>query len=606
VITDEPLLSVSGLRVVLDSGVAIVEGLELALNRGEILGVVGESGSGKTTAAMAIMGFAQRGTRIVAGEVAVAGERARLGNHSWSAGGRLVAYVPQNPGTALNPSLRVKALVEDLLLAHEAGRKRPAVEDLMVSVELPPTPEFGRRFPHQLSGGQQQRLCIAAALACGSPVVILDEPTTGLDVVTQARILEGLLELRRAVGLTMVYVTHDIAVIGQIADRVAVMYGGRIVEEGPRTAVLGTPLHPYTRGLLMSIPDHVRTRALQAMPGIAAAPGERPGGCAFAPRCPLVTTKCETTLPDLQEIEGERRVRCFEWNRTPKIEFRPATKPGDAEVSGSGVSLRVENLRAAHQHRGKSVVVAKDVSFDVGRKECVALVGESGSGKTTIARTIAGLHPLDGGEILLAGEPLRGLAQTRSVAQRRQLQMIFQNPADALNPRQTVRRIVARPAQLLRGLRGKALETEVADLLVRVRLPSRIERRYPTELSGGECQRVAIARALAAGPDVLICDEVTSALDVSVQAAVLALLDSLRTTLGLALVFITHDLGVVATIANRVLVLDRGIVCESGQVDDVLRNPTDPYTRRLIEAAPTLAAVVNDDADMAASSSTQI
>jgi peptide/nickel transport system ATP-binding protein len=580
-------LAVDGLRVELRSGEAIVEDVALSVAPGEILGLVGESGSGKTTTALALLGYTRPGVRIARGDVVVAGEA--VGGRDEQAArrlrGRIVSYVPQDPGNALNPALRIGRAIQDMLDEHAADREVGSVSSALGAVHLPTTSEFERRYPHQLSGGQQQRVMIAIALVCEPPLVVLDEPTTGLDVVTQARVLEEVDRLRRDRGLAMVYVSHDLAVVAQVADRIAVMYAGRIVEEGPSAAVLAEPRHPYTRGLVASIPDHVAPRRLHGMPGVAVGVGERPQGCAFAPRCGQRVARCEEETPTLEPAGDVRRVRCFEWRLTPalevaeRVEARPAP---DLEPL-----LAVEELRAVHG-RINPVVAAEDVSFVLAPGACVALVGESGSGKTTIARCVAGLHPPAAGRITLAGQPLAARAKDRPNEARRRLQIVFQNPYDSLNPRHRVSDAIARPARVLRALSQEEARGEVAELLDRVRLPARLAARFPGELSGGERQRVAIARALAARPDLLVCDEITSALDVSVQAAVLELLAELRSELGLALLFISHDLGVVATVADRVLVLEQGRVCEEGPVATILAEPEHPYTRRLVEAAPRL------------------
>jgi len=366
------------------------------------------------------------------------------------------------------------------------------------------------------------------------------------------------------------------------------MYAGRIVEEGPAVEVLQRPKHPYTRGLLTLIPDHVRPRVLEPMPGVAAGIGERPPGCSFATRCPLQVPECTAAVPELLTVGPRHAVRC--------VRSGDVTPPGAPSLQTAGpvhgdapAALEVAHLRAEHRRRGDAVVAVRDVSLRLAPGRCVALVGESGCGKTTAARTIVGLHPIAAGKVLLHGTPLASAAKDRSVDQRRRVQMIFQNPGDSLNPRQTVRSTVSRPAAILRGLAGVALDSEVARLLELVRLPARTADRYPRELSGGERQRVSIARALAAGPEILVCDEITSALDVSVQAAVLRLLGELRAELGLALLFITHDLGVVAAVADEVLVLEQGIICESGPVGTILGAPRHPYTQRLLAAAPSIS-----------------
>jgi peptide/nickel transport system ATP-binding protein len=586
----EPVLRVDGLGVELDAGEPIVEDVSLELRPGEVLGLVGESGSGKTTTALALLGFARRGTRIHSGAVEVDGQ-ALTGRDERivrALRGRIVSYVAQDPGVALNPSLRVEDLIGDVLRAHG---ERPGGGETVVaalgSVHLPADRVFARRYPHQLSGGQQQRVAIATALVCEPKVVVLDEPTTGLDVVTQARILEEIDRLGRERGVAVVYVSHDLAVVASIADRIAVMYAGRIVEEGPTTSLLSRPRHPYTRGLLASVPDLGQPRAIQSIPGVAVGVGERPDGCAFAPRClQRSDDRALGEMPPLTDVGGGHRVRCFEWARTPALVV-PELAPPPA-VERDAPLLVVEDLRAEHGGRLDTVVAARDVSFAVAVGECLALVGESGSGKTTIARCVAGLHPLAEGRLLLDGVPLAARAASRPREARRRIQIVFQNPHDSLNPRHRVGDAIARPAQVLRDLSAREAHAEVARLLERVRLPARLGDRYPGELSGGERQRIAIARALAAEPDLIVCDEITSALDVSVQAAVLELLAELRAELRLALLFITHDLGVVASVADRVLVLENGVVCDDGPVATLLREPEHEYTRRLVAAAPRL------------------
>jgi peptide/nickel transport system ATP-binding protein len=509
-----------------------------------------------------------------------------------AARGRLISYLPQNSGTALNPALRVRSAIGDMMREHRGRDDAAARAAVLGKVGLPDDEDFQGRFPHQLSGGQQQRVCTAIAIVGEPPMIVLDEPTTGLDVVTQAHVLEELLRLRDEERVAMLYVSHDLAVVGQIADRIAVMYAGRIVEEGPAGEVLSQPRHPYTRGLLSSIPDHSAPRRLEPMSGVVVGVGERPPGCAFAPRCPMRVARCDAAMPSLEPVAPRHAVRCYEWQRTPELPREREDLAARAVAREAAPVLDVAHLRAEHRGWGAPVVAAEDISFSVARGECVALVGESGSGKTTIARAIAGLHPASGGAIRLGGEELAATARRRDREQRRRVQIVFQNPSEALNPRHTVRAAVARPLRVLGRLSRTAADAQVAELLEQVRLPARVADRYPEELSGGERQRVAIARALGPKPELIVCDEITSALDVSVQAAVLKLLEDLRAELGLSMLFITHDLGVVATIADRVLVLERGHICEEGPVGTLLNAPRHPYTQRLLAAAPSLAGYI--------------
>ena len=583
------VLRVEGLSVELPGGLPIVDDVSISVAAGEILGLVGESGSGKTTLALALLGYARPGCRIAAGMVEVSGTRLTgVGETEARAHrGRVVSYVPQDPSSALNPSLRIGDAIADMLREHggEAARGEEAVLRALERVHLPGDRAFARRYPHELSGGQQQRVAIAAALVCEPAAVVMDEPTTGLDVVTQARILEEVERLRSERGLAVVYVSHDLAVVSSIADRIAVMYAGSIVEEGAAKQILARPRHPYTLGLVSSIPDHVSRRPLTGIPGVAAGVGERLDRCPFVPRCPQRVARCAEEMPPPEAVETGHHVRCFEWPRTPPIVHLAPSAPVSA-LSSVMPLLAIEGLHASY---GRALAV-EDVSLELAVRECLAIVGESGSGKTTIARCVAGLHVPSAGTIRLDGEPLAPRARSRTREQRRRMQIVFQNPYDSLNPRRRIREEIARPARLLRGLSSRDARIEVHRLLDRVRLPSRLAERYPGELSGGERQRVAIARALAARPELLVCDEITSALDVSVQAAVLELLAELRAELGLSLLYISHDLGVVATVADRVLVLESGHIREAGPTERVLSAPQDAYTRRLLEAAPRLPA----------------
>jgi peptide/nickel transport system ATP-binding protein len=574
-----------------DAGVAILESVDLALEPGQVLGLVGESGSGKSTLALALLGYLRPGLRRHGGTVTVLGETT-FGDRQPRRGvrGGAIAYVPQDSSLALNPAIRAGDQVRAMATLHlgpHAGEDR--VLAALELAQLPASRAFMRRYPHQLSGGQKQRLAIAIALVARPKAVILDEPTTGLDVVTQAALLAEVGALRDSTQMAMLYVSHDLAVVASVADRIAVMYSGRIVEEGPAAEVLARPRHPYTRGLLQATADPKRRGGAIPMRGIAVAPSQRPAGCAFAPRCEQCVPRCEQAIPRLERLsaDGAHRVRCSEWSRTPPLEH--PTQAVHAASRTSSALLAVRDLHAGYGRASNNVLAG--VSLELAAGECVAVVGESGSGKTTLARCIAGLHPPSAGAIALAGELLAPRAHARTAQQLRSIQIVFQNPADTLNPRHAVGQIITRPLTKLSGLRGAAAASRVEELLALVRLPAQMRHSYPGELSGGERQRVAIARALAANPALLICDEITSALDVSVQAAILEVLAQLRRSLGLALLFISHDLGAVATIADKMLVIERGTVCETGPAEQVISNPTAPYTRTLLDAVPSLTLV---------------
>jgi peptide/nickel transport system ATP-binding protein len=586
-----PVIRVEKLSLGLRTGEPVVEDVSFTVAAGEILGLVGESGSGKTTTALSLLGYTRTGVVVRGGTIEVGGESimGRDARSLRSVRGKVVSYVPQDPGGALNPSLRVGDAIMDVLRAHRAERaSEESVQAALERVELGADPHFGHRYPHQLSGGQQQRVTIAMASVCEPPVAVLDEPTTGLDVLTQDRILTELARLRDEDGMAMVYVSHDLAVVAKMADRIVVMYAGRVVENGPAAEVIERPRHPYTRALVAAIPDFRHPRALQGIPGVSVGVGEWPAGCSFAPRCQHQQARCHAAVPDLTQATAEHDVRCVRWD-----ELAAADRPVEggravAAATNQAALLEVSGLEVRYRSGRSAQPAVAGVSFEIDSGRCVALVGESGSGKTTVGRCIAGLHVPTAGRIAFDGVELAGSARARSLDQRRRIQIVFQNPFESLNPRHRVGSSIERPLRVLRRLSRSDAEREVGDLLERVRLPKRLGERFPIELSGGERQRVAIARALAAKPDLLICDEVTSALDVSVQAAVLELLAELQRDLRLSMLFITHNLGVVACIADSVLVMDRGSLCESGPVAQVLSAPSDEYTQRLLSAAPCL------------------
>ena len=455
------------------------------------------------------------------------------------------------------------------------------MDKLVESVRLPVTREFLRRYPFELSGGQQQRVAIAIALACDPLVIVLDEPTTGLDVTTQARVLELLRVLRHAHGVAFVYVTHDLAVVNELADRVAVMYAGRIVEVGTREDVLQRSAHPYTALLMSAIPRLAARTRLASITGTAPAPGTRGGGCSFAPRCPLAIPTCDERVPDEVVVSASHAARCI---RPSQLRVAVSASAPFEQRAEPAPLLAVTALRASHRR----TEVLGGVDLAITRGECLALVGESGSGKTTLGRCIAGLHRPDGGSLTLDGAPLAVHARDRTQEQRRAVQIVFQNPDRSLNPARTVADQVSRPLRLFGFSSARAARDGAAELLERVRLPIDKLDHYPRELSGGERQRVAIARALAARPSLLICDEITSALDVSIQAAIVEVLERLRED-GLTLLFITHNLALVRSVADQVVVLKAGAVRERGAVAAVIDNPEDQYTRELISAAPDLA-----------------
>lgn len=562
-------LRVRGLSVIgVPSGAAIVDAVDLDVRPGEILGLVGESGSGKTTLGLALLAYVKRGTALAGGEVTVGGTnlRALPEPEIRRLRGRIVAYIPQSPASALNPALRIGTQL------RECQRDVARIREVLREVALPDTDEFLRRYPHQLSGGQQQRVAIAMAFVGLPELIVLDEPTTGLDVTTQKHVLQTVREMCATYKCAAVYITHDMAVVAELTDRIAVMYSGRIVETGPAEVVLRSPRHPYTARLLMAVPDLEGRREIHGIPGHAPSPLRRPAGCAFAPRCPLVIDRCRVEEPPT--VDG---VRCF---RAGDERLSITARVEEPESVASEVILDVRGLSAWY---GPTRVL-EDIDLSVHSGHCVALLGESGSGKTTLARAIAGLHPQHGGEVRLAGESLPHSSFQRSVEQRRHVQYVFQNPYESLNPRKTVRELLLGPARILLG-RIDDPDGLVAAALEQAALSPELAHRYPDQLSGGERQRVAIARALAARPEVLVCDEVTSALDVSVQATIVELIGRLQGQ-GLTVLFVTHDIALVRNVAQSVAVLQQGRIVEFGPVAQLLTDPTHDYTRALVADTP--------------------
>ena len=542
--------------------------------------------------ALALLGEARHGARIIGGRVVIAGtDILRMTDGELrEARGALVSYVPQDPVSALNPALRIGEQISEVLEAHSFGDGPAARKQRMLAVlrevRLPDDRAFLRRFPHQLSGGQQQRVALAMAFACVPKVIVMDEPTTGLDVTTQAHILDTVRQLSRDYRASTLYVSHDLAVVSEIADHVAVMYAGRIVDLGHASEVLGQPEHPYTLALRSALPELRTRRRLRGIPGAPPIPGKRPTGCAFAPRCRFAEPECRAAAPALVEAREGRFVRCIrtETVRSSGLDLAEIEQPDLPPAGENGAILSLRNVRAGFG----PIEILHDITFDLMPGKCLALVGESGSGKTTLAKSIAGIHSQRSGSIALKGTELEHEARNRAPVTRRLVQYIFQNPYASLSPRRTIGSIIAQPLKLLLDLSRQELEDQVTTALERVSLAPELVDRYPDELSGGERQRVAIARALAVEPEILLCDEVTSALDVSVQALVLTMLRKLQLDLGLSLLFTTHNLAVVTAIADEVIVLQDGSIVERGPVSAVLNAPTHPYTKALIDDSPQL------------------
>ncbi|HEY6433364.1 MAG TPA: ABC transporter ATP-binding protein [Acetobacteraceae bacterium] len=604
---ETPVLDISGLSVTYNADSAsplhAVRDLSFRIAPGEAYGLIGESGSGKSTVAYAIMRHLPA-ARATARHVALCGrdvlglpmaELAQLR-------GRQVAMVYQDPMSALNPVLRVGEQVAEVLRRHRgmtyaAARQRTLA--LFAQVHLPDPATLVRRYPHQLSGGQQQRVVIAMAIACQPELLIMDEPTTGLDVTTEAVILELIRELRRSIGAAVLFISHNLAVVANVCDQVGVLYAGQLVEQGPARDVLLAPRHPYTSGLLAATPQaDARQHVLRAIPGGLPDLREVPSDCIFRPRCGWASAVC-ATAPALRHIGSGRVIACYlpSLPRQPSIVASRA-RPDMQHAANAAPRLAIAGLTRWFRSGGlmgmlsgsPPVRAVDGVTLTVAAGGTLAIVGESGSGKSTLARCVAGLLAPGKGQIRLDGQQLAAAVERRSRAEQQAIQYIFQNPDSSLNPHHTAAEIVGRPLQLYARLRGVALQRRVAELLDAVKLSARHAGRFPRELSGGEKQRVCIARAFAAAPRLVICDEPTSALDISVQAAILNELAELQARFGTSYLFISHDLAVVRHIADVVAVMHRGEVVEQGPPDQVFTAPVHPYTQRLLQAIPRLEA----------------
>ncbi|MBS1881849.1 MAG: ABC transporter ATP-binding protein [Actinobacteria bacterium] len=571
--------------------VPIVEGVSFSIEAGKTLGLVGESGSGKSTVAVGLLGYARRGLEIVSGTVRIGDTDILALDQKGLRGarGRIVSYVPQDPAAGLNPAHRLGSQLREAISAHEDLPKDQLdqrVTELLESVDLPPTERILRSYPHQISGGQQQRIAIAIAFACRPRLIVLDEPTTGLDVTTQRHILATIDELARDHDAAAVYVSHDLAAVAEVATDTAVMYAGRIVEQAPTARLFAIPRHPYTAGLLASAPSAEEAHRLVGIEGHPPRPGNWPGGCAYADRCPRALPECRAAVPKLVEEAPGQLVRCINPVPTEATSEVNLAVPVPAAVERSALAVR--GLVADYS----GTRVLHDIDLTVPLGQTTAVVGESGSGKTTLARCLVGLHSSWQGEVLLGDrtESLRQAASARSSEELREMQYIFQNPFGSLNPTMTVVENVEEPLRHFKRLSRSERRARAIEALETVSLGAAFADTMPGRMSGGERQRVAVARALVVEPSVLVCDEITSALDVSVQALLVEQLRDLQMERNLSMVFITHNLAVVRSIAQNMIVLQQGRIVEQGSVDAVLGNPQHPYTRQLLEDLPRLEA----------------
>jgi peptide/nickel transport system ATP-binding protein len=597
----QPALSVRDLDVdyrVRGSWRRVLRSVSFEIAPGESFGLVGESGCGKSTAAFAVMRYLPRNGRVSNGSIHVGGRD--LLAMSEREVGRLraseVSMVYQNPGSALNPSIRVGDQVAEVFtisgLAKDDARER--ARGMLAKVQISDPASVMRRYPHQLSGGMQQRVVIAMALASDPTLLILDEPTTGLDATVEAEVLDLVLALRQEFGTSVLFISHNLAVIAKMCERVGVVYAGKLVEEGPANEVFADPRHPYTVGLLRCIPrrgvrkDEAR---LDTIPGSLPPIGAHLPACVFVDRCGLAQEICAKEAPPPYPVSDDRVSRCHFWEVAHEVPYTAVAKDVVARraTNGDGEVIELQNVNKTFHQEGSAIRALADVSLVIRPGETLGLVGESGSGKTTLARVLLGLtEPDPESQVELDDRPLEPGIGARSTDEIRAIQIVFQNPDAALNRRFPVRRILGRAIAKLAGIGGERRERKLRELTQAVRLEDRHLTARPTQLSGGLKQRVAIARAFAGDPRVVVCDEPTSALDVSVQAAILNLLADLQAREQVTYVFISHDLGVVRYLSDRIAVLYLGHVMELGSAEQVFNPPHHPYTEALLSAVPSI------------------
>ncbi|WP_042289167.1 ABC transporter ATP-binding protein [Paraburkholderia mimosarum] len=584
----------------------VLTDISLRIRRGEAYGLVGESGCGKSTVALAALRYLPRNGRVKAGRIAIAGDDvlALDADGLRMLRANAVSMVYQDPASALNPTLTIARQLSEAFEAAgaDASTARARSHAMLERVRIADPGRVLASYPHQLSGGMQQRVVIAMALASNPALLILDEPTTGLDATVEAEVLDLIARLRAELGMAVLLISHDLAVIGRMCERVGVLYAGRLVEEGATRDVFERARHPYTVGLLRCLPTHGRNKhagALDTIPGELPAPGASTPGCIYAPRCRLADARCREVAPPPHRMtspHGEQMSRCHYHERAIELPFANLSESGDG-LHGSGdqdreteprVVLRALDVSRTFGHGAKAVRALDAVSIELRAGETLGLVGESGSGKTTLARLLLGLNAPDaGGTVELDGQRLHAHVARRRGGERAALRVVFQHPDASLNRALPVKRLIARA--LVRR-HDNAIdhdapdESRIAGLLEAVRVPARYLSARARQLSGGLKQRVAIAQAFAGEPRIVICDEPTSALDVSVQAAILNLLARLQRERGVSYLFISHDLDVVRYLADRIVVLYAGRIVETGPAGAVFDGPWHPYTETLLAA----------------------
>jgi peptide/nickel transport system ATP-binding protein len=605
----EPVLEVRDLvtSFATERGVVrAVDGVSFDVAAGETLALVGESGSGKSVTALSLLRMVRSPGRIVSGQIRYQGrDLVNLSDAKMrEVRGAGISMIFQDPASSLNPVMRIRDQLVECMRTHgkfTGTQARERALDLMARVGIPDPDARMVDYPHAFSGGMRQRVMIAMALANEPDLIIADEPTTALDVTIQAQILELLTKLNADLGTAIVLITHNLGVVARSCQRVAVMYAGRIVEQAGVDELFAAPRHPYTRALLAATPHLSASRDLPLVP-IEGRPPDLAApmsGCAYAPRCNAALDRCHHEDPPVYNAGGERREWAC-WVAGPDGDLPPAPPPSEVAVRLAGQArgeplLEVRNLSKTFEmkrrlnglrHKTASVCAVDGVEFTIAAGETLGLVGESGCGKSSLAKVLLGVYPATAGSIHFDGREIGQLHGQALRWYRSQTQLVFQDPMSSLNPRLTVRAAVGEPLRIHGLAKGEALEQRVAELLELVGLEPQMATRYPHEFSGGQRQRIVIARALAVNPKLLVCDEAVSALDVSLQAQIINLLQDLQRKLGLAYLFIGHDLAAVRHIAHRIMVMYLGEVVESGPSEAITASPQHPYTASLLSAVP--------------------
>lgn len=604
-----PILDIRDLVVSYETrsgNLTAVRGVNLSVEKGKTQGIVGESGCGKSTLAFAIMGYLDRNGRIDSGQIFLDGEDISDKPESWmrKIWGRELNIVYQDPSAALNPSIKVGKQIGEVLETHEGmteDEARSQSIDTLEELQISDPGIVVDSFPHQLSGGMRQRVCLAMALVSQPKLLVMDEPTTNLDVTVEAKILDIIKDLKKEFETTILYITHDLGVVYEVSDRSGVMYAGQFVEEGPTDELIGNPIHPYTRGLLRSVPEvsaETVKGKLRPIKGSVVELDDLPSGCKFNPRCPYMQENCTGTEPEVRAFGEDRYVRCYEAKVVAEDNYEKRVESSEEsyETSESGEGEKILEAERVKKYFGEAssgffsfgeaderVKAVDDVSFGLDEGDTLGVVGESGCGKSTLARTIIGLEDITEGQITLEDRDISVPIEGREPEVLKQIRIVFQDPRATLNPKRTIRQTMMRPIQLAGANREEALD-KTRELLEAVDLGPSYMDRHPDQLSGGQKQRVAIARAFASTPELILCDEPTSSLDVSIQSSIINLLLDLQGELDTSFMYISHNLAVVSYISDYMAVMYLGRIVEVGPTTNILNPPYHPYTEALLSS----------------------